>query len=160
MDKQENEIVDGEKPSLLGWVFASRMAICSCALLISALAMVIRRGKCLMLTTYETQLASAKVEVEKPFPQEDELKTKSARLDELNILLIKYSCIAVPWASTKVSNLNSSGTIFTSAYILRLLYSADTVRANVRLALPIPVGAVPVGGIGFVPHIPIYDLIQ
>lgn len=39
------------------------------------------------LTTYETQLASAKVEVEKPFPQEDELKTKSARLDELNILL-------------------------------------------------------------------------
>jgi len=25
--------------------------------------------------------------VEKPFPQEDELKTKSARLDELNILL-------------------------------------------------------------------------
>ena len=39
------------------------------------------------MTTYETQLASAKVEVEKPFPQEDELKTKSARLDELNILL-------------------------------------------------------------------------
>jgi len=39
------------------------------------------------LATYETQLASAKVEVEKPFPQEDELKTKSARLDELNILL-------------------------------------------------------------------------
>lgn len=39
------------------------------------------------LTTYETKLASAKVEVEKPFPQEDELKTKSARLDELNILL-------------------------------------------------------------------------
>jgi len=25
--------------------------------------------------------------VEKPFPQEDELKAKSARLDELNILL-------------------------------------------------------------------------
>ena len=39
------------------------------------------------LTTYETQLASAKVEVEKPFPQEDELKRKSTRLDELNILL-------------------------------------------------------------------------
>ncbi len=39
------------------------------------------------LATYETQLASAKVEVEKPFPQEDELKEKSARLDELNILL-------------------------------------------------------------------------
>jgi len=39
------------------------------------------------LLNYEAQLASAKVEVEKPFPQEDELKTKSARLDELNILL-------------------------------------------------------------------------
>ena len=39
------------------------------------------------LATYETQLASAKVEVEKPFPQEDELRAKSARLDELNILL-------------------------------------------------------------------------
>jgi hypothetical protein len=39
------------------------------------------------LSNYEAQLANAKVEVEKPFPQEDELKTKSARLDELNILL-------------------------------------------------------------------------
>jgi len=39
------------------------------------------------LTAYETQLASAKAEVKRPFPQEDELKTKSARLDELNILL-------------------------------------------------------------------------
>jgi hypothetical protein len=39
------------------------------------------------LSNYEAQLASAKVEVEKPFPQEDELKTKSARLDELNVLL-------------------------------------------------------------------------
>ena len=39
------------------------------------------------LTTYENQLASAKVEVEKPFPQEDELKTKAARLNELNSLL-------------------------------------------------------------------------
>jgi len=39
------------------------------------------------LATYEAQLASAKLEVEKPFPQEDELKTKSARLDELNVLL-------------------------------------------------------------------------
>ena len=39
------------------------------------------------LATYEAQLASAKVEVEKPFPQEDELKRKSARLDELNIEL-------------------------------------------------------------------------
>jgi hypothetical protein len=33
------------------------------------------------------QLDNAKVEVEKPFPREDELKTKTARLDELNILL-------------------------------------------------------------------------
>lgn len=33
------------------------------------------------------QLAGAKSEVEKPFPQEEELKEKSARLDELNILL-------------------------------------------------------------------------
>lgn len=39
------------------------------------------------LLNYEAQLASAKVEVEKPFPQEDELKRKSARLDELNIAL-------------------------------------------------------------------------
>jgi archaellum biogenesis ATPase FlaH len=39
------------------------------------------------LSNYEAQLASAKVEVEKPFPQEDKLKTKSARLDELNVLL-------------------------------------------------------------------------
>lgn len=34
------------------------------------------------LAIYETQLATAKVEVEKPFLQENELKTKSARLDE------------------------------------------------------------------------------
>lgn len=39
------------------------------------------------LENTRTQLANAKVEVEKPFPHEDELKTKSARLDELNILL-------------------------------------------------------------------------
>ena len=39
------------------------------------------------LLNYEAQLASAKVEVEKPFPQKDELKRKSARLDELNIEL-------------------------------------------------------------------------
>jgi hypothetical protein len=39
------------------------------------------------LLNYETQLASAKIEVDTPFPQEDELKTKSARLDELNILI-------------------------------------------------------------------------
>jgi len=41
----------------------------------------------LQLETVRSQLARAKVEVEKPFPQEEELKTKSARLDELNILL-------------------------------------------------------------------------
>ena len=39
------------------------------------------------LTTYENQLASAKVEVEKPFPKEDELEAKTARLNELNSLL-------------------------------------------------------------------------
>lgn len=39
------------------------------------------------LENTKVQLASAKQEVEKSFPQEDELKTKSARLDELNILL-------------------------------------------------------------------------
>jgi len=33
------------------------------------------------------QMEAAKVEVETPFPREDELKAKSARLDELNILL-------------------------------------------------------------------------
>ena len=33
------------------------------------------------------QLASAKEEMEKPFPQEEELKKKLARLAELNILL-------------------------------------------------------------------------
>ena len=39
------------------------------------------------LENVNVQLANAKQEVEKPFPQEDELKRKSARLDELNILL-------------------------------------------------------------------------
>ena len=39
------------------------------------------------LENVNVQLENAKQEVEKPFPQEDELKTKSARLDELNILL-------------------------------------------------------------------------
>ena len=33
------------------------------------------------------QLENAKVEVQKPFPQEAELKTKTARLNELNALL-------------------------------------------------------------------------
>jgi len=40
-----------------------------------------------MLSNNKTQLENAKSEVERPFVQEDELKTKSARLDELNILL-------------------------------------------------------------------------
>ena len=35
----------------------------------------------------EKQFATAKVEVEKPFAKEEELKAKTARLDELNILL-------------------------------------------------------------------------
>lgn len=39
------------------------------------------------LENVRTQLANAKIEVERPFPQEEELRTKSARLDELNILL-------------------------------------------------------------------------
>lgn len=33
------------------------------------------------------QLENAKIEVQKPFPKEAELKEKSARLDELNIML-------------------------------------------------------------------------
>ena len=39
------------------------------------------------LENAKIQLATAKIEVDKPFPREDELKTKTARLDELNILL-------------------------------------------------------------------------
>ncbi len=39
------------------------------------------------LADTRVQFANAKVAVEQPFPQEDELKTKTARLDELNILL-------------------------------------------------------------------------
>ena len=39
------------------------------------------------LENTRVQLANAKIEVERPFPQEEELRTKSARLDELNILL-------------------------------------------------------------------------
>ena len=39
------------------------------------------------LENTKVQLENAKLEVKKPFPQEDELKRKSARLDELNILL-------------------------------------------------------------------------
>jgi hypothetical protein len=40
-----------------------------------------------MLSNTKTQLENAKSEVERPFVQENELKTKSTRLDELNILL-------------------------------------------------------------------------
>ena len=40
-----------------------------------------------LLENTKTQLANAKEQIEKPFPQEDELRTKSARLDELNIML-------------------------------------------------------------------------
>ncbi len=39
------------------------------------------------LENVKTQLNTARIEVDKPFPREDELKTKTARLDELNILL-------------------------------------------------------------------------
>ena len=39
------------------------------------------------LANTHTQLANAKEQIEKPFPQEEELKEKTARLDELNILL-------------------------------------------------------------------------
>ncbi len=39
------------------------------------------------LENSRTQLANAKEQIQKPFPQEEELKTKSARLDELNIML-------------------------------------------------------------------------
>ena len=47
-----------------------------------------RRTACQeQLEDTKAQLESAKVEVEKPFPREEELRTKSARLDELNIML-------------------------------------------------------------------------
>ena len=39
------------------------------------------------LDNAQVQLTNAKTAVDKPFPQEDELKTKLARLDELNTLL-------------------------------------------------------------------------
>lgn len=39
------------------------------------------------LESTKRQLATAMVEVERPFPQEDELKRKSARLSELNVQL-------------------------------------------------------------------------
>jgi len=40
-----------------------------------------------LLENVHQQLEAAKVEAHAPFPREDELKAKSARLDELNILL-------------------------------------------------------------------------
>ena len=40
-----------------------------------------------LLENTRAQLESAKVEVAKPFPQEEELRTKTARLEELNVLL-------------------------------------------------------------------------
>ena len=39
------------------------------------------------LSDLQAQLKTAKVEVQKPFPREEELKTKTARLEELNSLL-------------------------------------------------------------------------
>ncbi|MCI7659447.1 MAG: SNF2-related protein [Flintibacter sp.] len=39
------------------------------------------------LSDFEAQLETAKVEVQKPFPREEELKAKTARLEELNALL-------------------------------------------------------------------------
>ena len=39
------------------------------------------------LDNVKTQYETAKVDVEKPFNQEEELKTKTARLNELNALL-------------------------------------------------------------------------
>lgn len=39
------------------------------------------------LSNLQTQLETAKVEVQKPFPREEELKAKTARLEELNALL-------------------------------------------------------------------------
>ena len=39
------------------------------------------------LSNLQTQLETAKVEVQKPFPREEELTTKTARLEELNSLL-------------------------------------------------------------------------
>ena len=39
------------------------------------------------LSNLQTQIETAKVEVQKPFPREEELKAKTARLEELNALL-------------------------------------------------------------------------
>ena len=42
---------------------------------------------CEQLSNLQTQLETAKAEVQKPFPREEELTTKTARLEELNTLL-------------------------------------------------------------------------
>ncbi len=42
---------------------------------------------CEQLENVRVQMENAKAEVQKPFPQEEELKTKTARLNELNALL-------------------------------------------------------------------------
>ena len=46
-----------------------------------------RGAACEELENAKQQLATAQEQVNRPFPQEDELRTKSARLDELNIAL-------------------------------------------------------------------------
>lgn len=60
-------------------------SVTSCALTIywAALRKICKE----QLANTQTRLANAKAAADKPFPQEDELKTKSACLDELNILL-------------------------------------------------------------------------
>ena len=40
-----------------------------------------------LLTQPPEEILNAKAEVQKPFPQKEELKTKSARLNELNAIL-------------------------------------------------------------------------
>ena len=40
-----------------------------------------------LLSNAKIQLANAREQIEKPFPQEEELREKTARLDKLNILL-------------------------------------------------------------------------
>ena len=50
--------------------------------------MLIRRAACVeQLENTRVQLENAKAEVQKPFPQEEELAAKTARLNELNALL-------------------------------------------------------------------------
>ena len=47
--------------------------------------------KIVALKHVESQLETAKEEAQRPFPQEDELKEKQARLDQLNIELNIHS---------------------------------------------------------------------